>query len=87
MDTFTILDETISQLIIGDEPTHINFYNSFDVQEEFENIENQKSFRFILGEDFEPFDFVLDTDNLSADEVFEVLCKVIDNVFLSVPRV
>ena len=42
---------------------------------------------FILGEDFEPFDFVLDTDNLSADEVFEVLCKVIDNVFLSVPRV
>ncbi len=42
---------------------------------------------FILGEDFEPFDFVLDTDNLSADEVFVVLCKVMDNVFLSVPRV
>lgn len=53
MDTFTILDETISQLIMGDEPTHITFYNSFDVQEEFENIENQKSFRFILGEDFD----------------------------------
>src|SRR5665648_69229 len=31
---------------------------------------------FILGEDFKPFDFVLDTDNLSADEVFVVLCKV-----------
>jgi len=42
---------------------------------------------FVLGEDFEPFDFVLDTDNLSADEVFVVLCKVIDNVFLSVPTV
>ena len=42
---------------------------------------------FVLGEDFKPFDFVLDTDNLSADEVFEVLCKVIDNVFLSVPIV
>jgi cytidylate kinase len=42
---------------------------------------------FILGEDFKPFDFVLDTDNLSADEVFVVLCKVIDNVFLSVPNV
>jgi cytidylate kinase len=40
---------------------------------------------FVLGEDFKPFDFVLDTDNLSADEVFVVLCKVIDNVFLSVP--
>ena len=35
---------------------------------------------FGLGEDFKPFDFILDTDNLSANEVFEVLCKVIDNV-------
>ena len=37
---------------------------------------------FVLGEDFKPFDFVLDTDNLSATEVFEVLCRVIDNVAL-----
>jgi cytidylate kinase len=42
---------------------------------------------FSLGEDFKPFDFILDTDNLSANEVFEVLCKVIDNVALSVPSV
>jgi len=42
---------------------------------------------FVLGEDFKPFDFVLDTDNLSADEVFVVLCRVIDNVVLSVPGV
>ena len=34
----------------------------------------------VLGEDLKPFDFILDTDNLSANEVFEVLCKVIDNV-------
>ena len=38
---------------------------------------------FSLGEDFKPFDFILDTDNLSANEVFEVLCKVIDNVAFS----
>ena len=38
---------------------------------------------FGLGEDIKPFDFILDTDNLSANEVFEVLCKVIDNVALS----
>jgi cytidylate kinase len=42
---------------------------------------------FVLGEDFKPFDFVLDTDNLSADEVFVVLCRVIDTVVLSVPGV
>jgi CMP/dCMP kinase len=38
---------------------------------------------FRLGEDLTPFDFILDTDNLSANEVFEVLCKVIDNVAFS----
>ncbi len=37
---------------------------------------------FTLGEDFSPFNFILDTDNLSADEVFQVLCMVIDNVIL-----
>ncbi len=40
---------------------------------------------FLLGEDLKPFDFVLDTDNLSADEVFEVLCRVMDNVVLAAP--
>ncbi len=42
---------------------------------------------FGLGEDFKPFDFILDTDNLSVNEVFEVLCRVIDNVALSGPNV
>jgi len=40
----------------------------------------KKLYGFVLGEDLEPFDLVLDTDNLSADEVFDVLCRVIDNV-------
>lgn len=37
---------------------------------------------FSLGEDFKPFDLVLDTDNLNAEEVFQVLCNVIENVVL-----
>ena len=37
---------------------------------------------FELGEDFAPFDLVLDTDNLSAGEVLQVLCRVIDNLVL-----
>lgn len=40
---------------------------------------------FSLGDDLKPFDFILDTDNLSAPEVFAVLCKVIDNVVFSTP--
>jgi CMP/dCMP kinase len=35
---------------------------------------------FSLGEDFAPFDLVLDTDNLNAEEVFNVLCMVLDSV-------
>jgi len=40
----------------------------------------KKLYGFNLGEDYSPFNFVLDTDNLNADEVFSVLCRVIDNV-------
>ena len=46
----------------------------------------KKLYGFALGEDLTPFDLVLDTDNLNAQEVFEVLCKVIGNVVLSTPN-
>ena len=42
----------------------------------------QKLYGFTLGEDFAPFNLVLETDNLDAEEVFRVLCKVLDNVVL-----
>ncbi len=37
---------------------------------------------FSLGEDLTPFQCILDTDNLRSDEVFYVLCVVLDNVVL-----
>src|SRR3990172_2565955 len=37
---------------------------------------------FTLGEDFRPFHLVLDTDSLGAEEVFQVLCRVIDSIIL-----
>ena len=40
----------------------------------------KKLYGFTLGEDYAPFNLVLDTDNLNAEEVFQVLCKVLDNV-------
>jgi cytidylate kinase len=42
----------------------------------------KKLYGFNLGEDFKPFHLILDTDNLEAEEVFQVLCMVIDNVVL-----
>jgi CMP/dCMP kinase len=38
---------------------------------------------FNLGEDFSPFNLILDTDNLAAEDVFKVLCKVVDNTVLA----
>jgi len=42
----------------------------------------KKLYGFRLGEDFEPFHLILDTDNLDANEVFQVLCMVMDNIIL-----
>jgi CMP/dCMP kinase len=38
---------------------------------------------FALGEDFAPFNLILDTDSLGAQEVFQILCMVIDSVVLA----
>jgi cytidylate kinase len=35
---------------------------------------------FNLGEDLTPFNFVLDTNNLGGEEVFRIVCMVMDNV-------
>jgi len=40
----------------------------------------KKLYGFTLGENFEPFNLVLDTDNLNAGEVFQVLCMVMNNI-------
>jgi len=40
----------------------------------------KKLYGFSLGEDFTPFSLILDTNCLNAEEVFLVLCKVMDNI-------
>jgi cytidylate kinase len=42
----------------------------------------KKLYGFRLGEDFDPFNLVLDTDNLGAGEVFQVLCMVMENIVI-----
>jgi cytidylate kinase len=42
----------------------------------------KRLYGFCLGEDFSPFDLILDTDKLDADEVFHTVCVVIDRVLL-----
>ena len=40
----------------------------------------RKLYRFNLGEDFKPFQLILDVDLLSKDEVYEALLLAIDNL-------
>lgn len=42
----------------------------------------KKLYGFTLGEDLDPFNLVLDTDNLSAGEVFQSLCMVMDHLII-----
>jgi len=40
----------------------------------------KKLYGFSLGEDFTPFHLILDTDNLTAEEVFQTLTAVLDRM-------
>jgi cytidylate kinase len=42
----------------------------------------KKLYKFNLGEDYSPFNFILDTETLNAEEVFQVLCMVIKRIVL-----
>jgi len=46
----------------------------------------ERLYGFKLGEDFSPFDLILDTDRLNADEAYEVLSLVIDRLVLRKSR-
>jgi cytidylate kinase len=40
----------------------------------------KRIYGFDLGKDFKPFNLILDTDSLEAEEVFQALCALLDNV-------
>ena len=42
----------------------------------------KRLYGFSLGEDFTPFHLILDTENLTAEEVFQVLSMVLDKIVL-----
>lgn len=42
----------------------------------------RKLYGFKLGEDFDPFHIIIDTEKLAAKEVFEVLCQVMEKIIL-----
>jgi cytidylate kinase len=81
------IEKRAARVAERDKMTIKEAYKVLEEKEACTKVIYKKLYGFALGEDFEPFDLVLDTDNLDANEVFEVLCRVIDNVVLSVPIV
>ena len=43
----------------------------------------KKLYGFIIGEDLKPFHMILDTEKLEANEVFNVLCLVMEKIILN----
>ena len=60
----------------------VNALKALKAKEKRTKMIYKRLYGFKLGEDFEPFHFILDTESLSSDEVFHVLCSVIDNTVL-----
>lgn len=42
----------------------------------------KKMYGFSLGDDYAPFNFILDTDILNEEEVFQILCTVLESLIL-----
>ena len=64
---------------------NVNFEKALNILKEKDGeskIIYKKSYGFNLGEDFTPFNVIVDTNELSADEVFRTLCMVIDRLYL-----
>ena len=52
------------------------------VKEEKTKAIYKKLYGFSLGEDLTPFHLILDTNNLNIEEIFQILCMVMENVIL-----
>jgi cytidylate kinase len=74
------LDKRAARVAERDKMTIAEAYEVLKEKEAQTKAIYKKLYGFSLDEDYTPFNFILDTDNLNADQVYEVLCKVIDNV-------
>jgi cytidylate kinase len=81
------LEKRAARVAVRDNITVEEAFKVLETKEDRTRAIYKVLYGFSLGEDLSPFDLVLDTDNLNAQEVFEVLCKVIGNVVLSVSNV
>jgi cytidylate kinase len=69
---------------------HVTLKKALMVLEEKEETTKtiyKRLYGFCLGEDFSPFDLILDTDKLGADEVFHTVSVVVERFLLEKNRI
>jgi cytidylate kinase len=77
------VDKQAERIAKRDKMTAVEALEALKAKEARTKAIYKELYGFALGEDFSPFNLILDTDNLDAEAVFEVLSMVIDNVVLS----
>jgi CMP/dCMP kinase len=80
------IEKRAARVAVRDKMTILQAFKVLEEKEARTKAIYRALYGFELGDDLTPFDLVLDTDNLTAQEVFLVLCKVIDNLVLTDTR-
>jgi len=75
-------EKRAKRLIKRDNLSFRKALNVLKEKDEKSKITYKKSYGFDLGEDFSPFNLIVDTNELTADEVFDTLCIAVDHVYL-----
>ncbi len=77
------LEKQVERIAQRDNMTHEEALRALEEKQERTKVIYKQLYGFALGDDFAPFNLILDTDNLNADQVFEILCMVMDNTVLA----
>jgi cytidylate kinase len=76
------VEKRAARLARRDSMNHNEAVAALGKKEEQTKAVYKKLYGFSLSEDFEPFQLILDVNELSSYEVFETICYVVDNVLL-----
>ena len=75
-------EERAKRLTVRDGLSYEGALRIFDEKDETTRRIYKKLYGFNLGYDMSPFDLILDVENLTREEVFDTLCRVVESLVL-----
>lgn len=76
------LEVRVKRLAVRDDMSVERAFNALKEKEEKTRVIYKKIYGFDIGRDFSPFDVILDTNEMSADEVFSVISMIVDRLYI-----